>query len=471
MSRFSDVNKVLERNSEDWIAYLHGQQFDNLAHLKNSQSRISGVFLRSVAFFYQLLRLWLRSLMDSRKKNANVDFYIYAGTANQANSLVGTAKSLAEKNKVIVVESNGNKSLNGANDIFKFYQIEVKLSDVFLALRLFVYNAPKLYSSLKRKDSLLISQHFNVFCQVYIYLPLFYRLLNEYKPDCVIVSNDHNVDCRSLLAMANYFGIKTAYMQHASVSDLFPALTVDYAFLDGESALETYLKCERNLSFNYTNREHPKIFLSGQKKILKSLVKSGKENVGLAINILDNIDGAIELVNKLTADGFLVSLRWHPSQKKNDIMRIKEEFSDDSMVTLSDPRQQSVDNFLFEIYYMICGNSSIHLEAAVAGVIPIYYEIQPPHIEDYYGYVKNGIALKAESYQRLVSLLKKIDTSKPNSKAIQYYSATYNTEWYGKEGELVATILSQLQEDSPWRELFGARTYSNDHVVIHSTDK
>lgn len=473
MKVFFKLKKILKSEPEEWLAYLYGQRLSDLPHLKDYRPRLRGVFFRCLIFFYYMACAFFRSFNVRNEKKIKVDFYFYAGTANQANSLVGTVKSLSGKKRVLLVDANNKSSLNGANDVFEFNQLDVKIGDVVVAFFLFLSNGPKLYSRLKSNDELLVRNYFNVFCQAYLYLPVFFRLLNKYKPEYVIVSNDHNVDCRCLLSIAHNLNIKTVYMQHASVSSIFPALVVDYAFLDGESALNTYLNCKDNFFYGCVSRPPTKVFLSGQKKVLNQLALGGERNIGLAINRLDKFVKVVGLVNKLTAEGFVVSLRWHPGQEKSDVQRIKDTFEDNRMVLLSDPQQESVDDYLSEICYLICGNSSINLEAAIVGVIPIYYQVQPPHIDDYYGYVKNGIAIKADSYQHLVTLLRQKNIPKPNPAAVKYYSGTYNTEWYGKEGELVARTLLDLQAGQPWTSLFGARTYANDEKMgfnIISTD-
>ena len=97
------------------------------------------------------------------------------------------------------------------------------------------------------------------------------------------------------------------------------------------------------------------------------------------------------------------------------------------------------------IGWLIAGNSSIHLEAAIAGVMPIYYELSPPDHSDYYGYVKHGLTQKAASVPEVLKIIEETqDNHTPNAGAVRYYSDTYLTEWDGKEGELVAECLKAL---------------------------
>jgi len=458
MSRFSEINKIIKKEPEEGLAYLHGQQLNRLKHLKDGKQRLTGVFFRSLAFFYHVFRLFYFSLAGSIKKQSKVDYYFYAGSENQANSLIGTAKSLNERKAALRTDSNIASKLNGANEVIEFNQLSVRVSDLVISVLLFLTHAPRLYVRLKNSDADKVSRFFNTFCLSYFYLSVFYRLLDKYKPSYAIVANDHNVDCRSLIAVAKHLSIGTVYMQHASVSDVFPALTVDFAFLDGESALNTYRNCKNNLPSTSTNRDITKVFLSGQKKILCLSGKAMNKKVGLAVNMLDDLQDVVALVNRLTGQNKLISLRWHPRQKISDVIHLKELYQNNPYVFLSDPRQQTINDYLAELDCLISGNSSIHLEAAVVGVTPIYYEFQSSAIEDYYGYVKNGIAVKAESYQCLTKLLATEKKPTLSVKSIQYYSATYGTEWYGKEGDLVAETLMRLNAGEEWKSFFGAES-------------
>lgn len=128
-----------------------------------------------------------------------------------------------------------------------------------------------------------------------------------------------------------------------------------------------------------------------------------------------------------------------------DTKQFREAFAANERVSLSDPRQEPISSFMERIDWLIAGNSSIHLEAALAGVMPIYHELTPPDMPDYYGYVKNSLTQPADSVEDLLALVKSIrDNHVSNAEAIRYYSATYLTEWESREGELVAECLKRL---------------------------
>jgi hypothetical protein len=248
-----------------------------------------------------------------------------------------------------------------------------------------------------------------------------------------------------MLAVAHHLGIKTVYLQHASVSPLFPALRVNYAFLDGQCALDTYRQCEPNQPSTHRNVPIPGVILSGQKKHLKRSEKQQVAAIGLALNALDDPEAGISFIKALADEGQDVRLRWHPGQANRDTNQYRTAFANRERVTLSDPGQETISDFMESIAWLIAGNSSIHLEAAVAGVMPIYYELTLPDCSDYYGYVKHGLTQKAASVPEVLKIIEETqDNHTPNAGAVRYYSDTYLTEWDGREGELVAECLKAL---------------------------
>src|SRR5690606_38668060 len=101
--------------------------------------------------------------------------------------------------------------------------------------------------------------------------------------------------------------------------------------------------------------------------------------------------------------------------------------------------------FMDLLHCLIAGNSSIHLEAALLGIQPIYHEITAGEMSDYYGFVCHGLVKQAQTLDDLMAAVKNSGQSTgPDQNAVRYYSATYGTQWYGREGDLVAESLIQL---------------------------
>src|SRR5690606_31895089 len=160
------------------------------------------------------------------------------------------------------------------------------------------------------------------------------------------------------------------YMQHASVSRLFPALRVDYAFLDGQFALDTYRQCEENQPKTSRDVPTPKVFLTGQKKKLAIPASRETKKIGIALNALDNVATAIRFMKHLANAGYELRVRWHPGQAERHIQEYVTAFKDVRQIQVSNPRTESISDFMGSIRWLVAGNSSIHLEAALAGVTP-----------------------------------------------------------------------------------------------------
>lgn len=445
---YKTATKILRDEPEIWLSYLQGQQLEKIHHLAEQKSRYSGFPLQLIKYPASLLKNITKLPSHSMSKPEKCDYYVFAGTNNQLNSLSSTVDALKEnKQKVTAVTF---ESLVSDERWIDYQPLKLNYSDAAKSLFLMLMRSSELYTDLKNLHPNALKYWYSEFCNVYSYLAYFERVLTENQARCVITSNDHSIPNRCLLAVAHELGIKTAYLQHASVSDLFPALRVNYAFLDGQSALDTYQLCEKNQPNTSRNVPKPKVFLTGQKKVINKGKKNkdiSAKNIGLAFNMLDNIEDVIKLSEQLLALNKGIIIRWHPRQSKNDIEYLKNQLYKVKNISFSDPNSESIDQYFSRTSWMISGNSSIHLEAALAGILPIYYEMSSPSTPDYYGYVKAGLAVKANNLNKIKNIIEQepLD-NKVRDLAIRHYSSTYNTRWEGNEGTLVAECLIALQK-------------------------
>lgn len=441
MRWYKDIETILAQEPETWLAYLYGRQLHNIPHRTRTSPGYRGLLLQLAAFFLHLLRhLRIRQPLAT---DESVEFLVFAGSINQKNSLDTTVERLRDQGESVFAVAP-NKFIEDREGPRRYVPIAYSPSDVFKALFLFVRRGPALYKELKGIHPAAMSLYFANFCSAYSYLCYFRRMMMKLKPEFVITANDHNVSNRCMLAVAHYQGIKTVYLQHASVSALFPALRVNYAFLDGQCAWDTYKQCEPNQPGGDRKVPETQVILSGQKKHLQ-VNESMTDVVGVALNELDDADASIGFVEDLAAHGRKVCVRWHPGQPERQVKRYRTTFAANRSVELSDPKKEAVSDFFSRIGYLVAGNSSIHLEAALAGILPIYYELTPADNPDYYGYVKHGLSRSAKTAEDVNRLIEASDgLHRPNVEAVRYYSSTYLTEWDGREGELVAECLQRL---------------------------
>tara|TARA_Y100001001_G_scaffold4669_1_gene4878 strand:+ start:14754 stop:16121 length:1368 start_codon:yes stop_codon:yes gene_type:complete len=438
MGWYRNILTILKSEPEEWLCYLYGQKLEDLPHLMKLKSKYTG-FLAQVAKYVAYI---LKNAKINEKKITNSDFLFYFGTENQRSALESTIESLRNKNFQLVMIAPGDLSCNEVNPTFR---MTFNPSDILRALILLVRRSRGLFNILKYKDKTAAAYFFSKFLCSHIYLCFFYRVLIQSNPEFVVIANDHSCANRCLLAVARHLEIKTVYLQHASVSEIFPALCMDYAFLDGVHALEIYQKCKKN-AFDGEKRSPPtQIFLTGQKKKLPKREDKKGNIIGVATNTTDDAEKIIFLIKYLLSNGLEVRFRWHPLQPIEDIRKYKNELKENNLLIFSDPHSEPLADFISKVAQIICGDSSIHLEAALSGVIPIYYKATEGDIRDYYGFVSKGLCREAKNPQNLLSFIRgNIGNREINMHAIQYYSSTFGTKWQGQEGLLAALLLEAL---------------------------
>jgi hypothetical protein len=449
-----------QRENELELAYLFGQKIDEIEYMKLKKPKYSGLFLRIAIFFYTVIR----SYTFSPKKKSPKDVYIFAGTDNQFNSLKPTIEGL--KNTRIsfhLTIGQGLSNINNSQQSVNIIKYDIK--NAIAGCVIFLLRAYPLYRKLKyKKSDIEISWYFDIFCQSYVFVPYFLDKLDNIQPSLVVMSNDHNVNTRSLRLAAEMLDIKTLYMQHASVSEIFPPLEFDYALLDGMVAYQTYVDCyELQKDANERIEKNVgkcQVLLTGQKKLV---VQNAEQNeservcVGLAVNQIDDFHCVQAILDRLSSMSLICIVRTHPYQNTDFLQQLHSYSHGKAWLTLSDPRKQPLADYFANLDALIAGNSSIHLEAALTGTATLYYEMSDEvHRPDYYGYVKNGVSLPLDREFTSKSLSLAIVNSDniERHKAIKNYSATYDTRWVNKEGDLSAWIIKQILSQNDFSERF-----------------
>lgn len=439
MSWQQDVNSILEQEPELWLDYLTGRRLGgHIPQLKTRRIRVPGLGLKTLQFLLWTLSKWSPQADMARPKLRPMKFVVLATSRNQINTTSGIVEALRGQGDTVLAMSK-KKRLKSEADQFLFTPIAFSAVDLARAFICYRNHASALYEQLKSQCTLGATDSYVEVAKVYLYLAYFYRVLKQVNPGYVITSNDHSAMNRCMLAIAHHLNIKTVYVQHASVSSAFPALLFDYAFLDGPAAAETYALCKDNYPDAFKRKIETTIIYSGQKKTLTKRSSEPQSAVGIAVNKLDDIDSVVRTMRLLAENGHRVIVRWHPRQNEQDVRKLEKQIKEGSpTAVLSNPEDESVDAFLNELQFLIAGNSSIHLEAAIKGVVPLYYEFSPLDSSDYYGYVEKGLARRVQSACELFSLLTSGEPPKLNSEAVRFYSSTFGTEWEGRESELVA---------------------------------
>ena len=446
------TKQAFRYESEESLSYLYGFQHNHVMfHGKADKPKYSGFFLRSLAFFASIaFNFRFKRIQLVRKP-----LLIFAGTDNQFNSLKPTIAAL--DNQQVDYELLLGKGVSQKN-ILSYphgHLVLFGFKEVILAVMFYFFRGIPLYFKLKKQHRQIeIDWHFNNFCQAYVFVPYFLNVLRRVQPGLVVISNDHNVNNRSLRLAAEVLGVQTLYMQHASVSDIFPPLEFDYALLDGQTAHQTYLQCyaiQKGVNPRIENNVTKcQVILSGQKKPVVPaaiLDATKKDCLGLAVNQIDDFHCVEALLDELATMQVQCIVRTHPFQNPIFIGQLKSYMKDKDWLTWSNSREEGLADYFSKVNAVIAGNTSIHLEAALAGLATIYYEMSDEvHRPDYYGYVKNGISLKLEqglTFDELETAIESAHSSVRNQ-AIKNYSETYGTAWQNREGELSAWVIQKI---------------------------
>lgn len=261
------------------------------------------------------------------------------------------------------------------------------------------------------------------------------KLLKRIGPHIVVIANDHSVENVCLIRACSEEHIQTLYVQHASVTNNFPPLCVDYAFLDGQESFEKY--------FNIGGLKS-KCFITGAVRFDGIHIKtvSNKVNiVGVAINQFDSNDKITYLISVLKENDYNVVLRPHPAMD----MSYYQAFCCKTGIGFSNPRLEKSYDFLTRIDCLVSNQSSIHLDANIVHCASVCYNMSDSIMDDYYGYSKKGLIRVFDKIDNLIDTLKSNDILKEyHEDIVRYYNASTGTMYEGKVGLLIADFIHDI---------------------------
>ena len=314
------------------------------------------------------------------------------------------------------------------------YVPQVAATDPFFPIVLYRYITSKGY----RKRSFKVA--FDYYWLTYGHYLVCRIWLRAINPRIVNVANDHMVYTRSLVIAAKAESIPSCYFQHASVTENFPPLDFDYAFLEGLDALYKYDRCPTGV----------KVFLTGMPKADKYFLSINKAarvtRVGICPNQLDDETKVDKLISTLvnTYPEISIILRPHPGyfDRGNGVWEI---IAKRNNIFLSNSRTEMIFDYLIKVDAVIASNSSVLLEAALVNVLPLYFEFSK-QVSDHYGYVKMGLCSKFETIDELTSYLDVVFQKKPDGtrNRAKYYCATIDTKYDGYSCEMASTLLDNI---------------------------
>lgn len=359
-------------------------------------------------------------------KQSQHDILCYAGTSNQklvinviANGLGNRARIIAHPQHVRNPEREVSTTLFDEIIIMSLC-LARSIEFLFFGVKTGKYSALYIIKTLRN-----IETHFRL--EV---------IIKRAAPKAIILANDHNPDHRILLALARKYNIASIYLQHAHVTKLFPPLQMDYALLSGYASRDVYSSTQQTpwKLLNLPGQTQIK-FIGVLPSIPRFVNKCNRKVAGLATNLTHDTDKISLVLSELESKNWKVIHRLHPRET-----RFIEGQTTTNVTTCSAP-EVPIDEYLKSIDILFTCNSSITLQAALAGV-PVYElpSLSPGVQPDYYEFVKNGISTKCTDIPYPESHYK----IKQSPEALKYYSFTFGSAFYGNELELAVKYINEI---------------------------
>ena len=263
-------------------------------------------------------------------------------------------------------------------------------------------------------------------------------ILKKGKPEAMIFANDHNIKNRALMRAAEQLQIPTIYIQHASISEVFPPLDFDLNLLEGQDTLDKYQKI---------GPVRGKVHLVGMPKFdwykAKRKKRAAVQNIGVCGNLLDEIEKIESLIDTLYQHNMNWNITYRPHPRDKRMLNSKK------VTNINDSKEIGIFEYLLEQDLIICGNTSTHLEAVILNIPSIYYNMsynESP--DDYYGYVKNGLIQRADDIDNVIELINYYNEDLEDifHKA-SYFNALIGTEYDGKSQELCLQRITNFLSD------------------------
>lgn len=409
------------------LGYIYFSVCKEKVHSMNREfdNRFAGnYFLGGVDFFLRFFYYLFKSPFNYRKVLKKKDaILIYGESVNNRNTLLPIIQELGE-DKVI--------NLNSHKQYPKWLMYWYAIPHLFELVKE-TYNA----SSEKRE---IIKCFFAKFWMMYGCNKEAGELLDFYKPQMLVMANDHLPFHRALMREANVRNIPTVYVQHAAVTEEFPPLGFSYSLLDGEDSYNKY---------KTKSETEGRIYLCGG--IRFDAIKEVKQNkpqdltVGVAINLMDDEslvkNTCIAIKNGIAEnDKAELILRPHP-QMQLDVWK---EWCNANDIRFSYAREESSFQFLSRISVLVSNQSSIHLDAAMCHTPSIVFKLSNNDMDDSFAFVRNGLTVKADNLENLLTLVVKSDQCIPEAKAVKYYNCSYGTGYEGNVAKMMADLIDSV---------------------------
>ena len=395
--------------------------------LPQSQLPRKGIVARMASFYVNMYKSFVTCLQTQRLDDLlECEQMAFVTTRNQKEA-IRSVISFSGDTHCYGIHGHGDISF----DLFKAYLLAIP----FFPLVMYHYFKSDDYRRLSFKYSLDL---YWLSYGLYIYGVMFF-LSRKYCQ--LIVSNDHLVHTRTLVKCAHDCGVSSIYIQHASVSSIypFPNLNFTYALLEGMDSV---------IKYDSYGPSNSRVFLIGNPKFdtYFSLISSRKsvKTVGVAFNLLDNEEKVQQLLNQLrSVKEWRLIVRPHPGD--NRFERLQSNFHS-SEIVFSNARKQSSIDFLANLDVLIAGDSNIVLESILLNVYTIRFGLAD-NFTDQYGFVQNGLIEYFSKEEMLIDRLLHLHPADMQVRSqAKKYCFTVDTEFDGKSGLITSLVFEAIRK-------------------------
>jgi hypothetical protein len=261
-------------------------------------------------------------------------------------------------------------------------------------------------------------------------------VLRKHKPKALLFANDHAPEMRALLFAAKKLGIPTVYIQHASVSTLFPPLRYDLNLLEGQDAWDKYKQC---------GPVEGEVKLIGMPKFdqyhTDRKPSTSIKRIGICGTLFDDdrrIANFIQALAKALPE-MALAFRPHPRDDRH--------YPLPPQVRMSSAREESIFSFLKNQDVLIAGDTSTHLEAVLLNMPSLYVPFTD-QLSDYYGFAEKGLVENIGHVEAAVAWIQEHQSQTPTVYTrAQYYNAVVGTPQEGGSGLLAVEAVRELLEN------------------------
>lgn len=202
----------------------------------------------------------------------------------------------------------------------------------------------------------------------------------------LIVANDHSPNPVAISMVCAMLGVRRVYLQHAEVTSAFPPLDFDYSILMSQGSEKIYRSIAMPTGqVAVLSRQPHRAGVEGVFVRIRELRAAEHVVVGLYPSSVFDSQRVATLVKQLRGNANVarVFLKAHPSV---DHERAARALGIDSEI--------GIPEFA---HVAIVGNSSVALELATKGNL-VFQDFQmDPVAADYYGFVREGLAMEVQS--------------------------------------------------------------------------